>query len=137
MIKLFLAFFTLVSLHTQASELETFKAFGEKPGLVKLVDDLMENLLQNEKTRLFFEKSDRTHIKAMLVDQFCAELGGPCTYTGQNMKKAHKGHEINTAQFYSLVESLQLAMNKNKIPQRAQNKLLAILAPMHKEIINN
>ncbi len=120
----------------QADELQTFKDFGERPGLVKVVDDLMINLLSNEKTKPFFEKADQANIKEKLVEQFCVELGGPCTYTGQTMKKAHKGHDINSAHFFGLVEALQEAMIKNRIPQRAQNKLLAKLAPMHKEIIN-
>ncbi len=113
-----------------------FEDFGSKEGLVKVVDDTMINLLADSRTKPFFEKADQTRIKEKLVEQFCAELGGPCTYTGQPMNRAHKGHDINSAHFYALVESLQKAMDKNKIPQRAQNKLLAKLAPMHKDIIN-
>lgn len=119
-----------------AADLSTFEAFGGKEGLIKVVDDTMTNLLADKRTQPFFEKADQKRIKEKLVEQFCVELEGPCTYTGQNMKRAHKGHEINTAHFNALVESLQKAMVKNSIPQRAQNKLLARLAPMHKDIIN-
>lgn len=135
--QLFLLFSLLLTFSSFAEESSPeYKAFGEKPGLVKLVDDTMINLLADPKTKPFFEKADQTRIKEKLVEQFCVELGGPCTYTGQNMKRAHKGHDINSSHFYALVEALQKAMNKNKIPQRAQNKLLAKLAPMHKDIIN-
>ena len=125
--------FTLASF---SNDLSTFQEFGEKEGLTRVVNDMMINLLANEKTRPFFEKADQVHIKEKLVEQFCMLLDGPCTYSGQNMKRAHKGHEINTSQFYALVESLQAAMVKNRIDQRAQNKLLSKLAPMHKDIIN-
>jgi hemoglobin len=137
--KFIFLFFLLASFTSSANaaDLSTYNEFGEKAGLTKIVDDLMTNLLANESTRPFFEKADQVRIKEKLVEQFCAELEGPCTYTGQNMKKAHKGHDINAAQFNALVEALQLAMTKNKIPQRAQNKLLAKLAPMHKDVINN
>lgn len=134
--KNFLLLFVILTNTLIASDLGAYNDFGEKAGLNKVVDDLMINLLANEKTRPFFEKADQVRIKEKLVEQFCVELGGPCTYTGQNMKRAHKGHDINSSQFYSLVEALQDSMNKNKIPQRAQNKLLAKLAVMHKEIIN-
>lgn len=137
MIKLLALVLTLTVTSAFADELQAFKDFGEKSGLVKVVDDLMVNLLANEKTKPFFEKADQVKVKEKLVEQFCVELGGPCTYTGQNMRRAHKGHDINSAQFYALVEALQESMSKNKIPQRAQNKLLAKLAPMHKDIINN
>lgn len=119
-----------------ATDLSAYKAFGEKEGLTKIVDDLMLNLLADKRTKPFFEKADQPRIKEKLVEQFCVELGGPCTYTGQTMKRSHKGHEINTANFYALVEALQLAMDKNGISSSAQNKLLAKLAPMHKDIIN-
>lgn len=119
------------------ADLSTYEEFGGKEGLTKVVDDTMLNLLADKRTEPFFAKADQKHIKEKLVEQFCAELGGPCTYTGQNMKRAHKGHDITSGNFYALVESLQKAMEKNKIPQRAQNKLLGKLAPMHKDIINH
>lgn len=135
--KYFFAILTVLLINTtHADDLSVYKDFGEKAGLTKVVDDLMVNLLADDKTRPFFEKADQVRIKEKLVEQFCVELSGPCTYTGQNMKRSHKGHDIDSSQFYALVESLQKAMNKNKIPQRAQNKLLAKLAPMHKDIIN-
>lgn len=127
---------SIFSCFVHAADLTTYKEFGEQAGLTKVVDDMMINLLASKKTKHFFEKADQSRIKTKLVEQFCAELEGPCTYTGQNMKRAHKGHEIDSSQFFALVEALQEAMNKNNIPQRAQNKLLAKLAPMHKDVIN-
>ena len=62
-------------------------------------------------------------------------LGGPCTYTGNDMAKVHRGLGIDRAAFNALVEDLQMAMNKHDIPFRAQNKLLAKLAPMHRDVI--
>jgi hemoglobin len=126
----------LVTAYAGEKDLSTYKAFGEKEGITKVVDDFMVNLLADKKTKPFFEKADQKRVKEKLVEQFCSELDGPCTYTGQNMKRAHKGHDIGTSDFNALVEALQMAMEKNKIPQRAQNKLLAKLAPMHKDIIN-
>ncbi|MFP5459698.1 MAG: group I truncated hemoglobin [Bacteriovoracia bacterium] len=128
------AFF--LSATASAAELDAYRAFGEKPGLVRVVDDLLLNLLADKRTKPFFEKVEPVRLKEKLVEQFCVELGGPCTYTGQTMKRSHKGHEIGTADFYALVEALQLAMDMNGIPSRAQNKLLAKLAPMQKDIIN-
>ena len=38
-------------------------------------------------------------IRAMLVEQVCAGTGGPCTYTGKDMKTAHAGMAITDEQF--------------------------------------
>lgn len=112
-----------------------YKDFGEKDGLVALMNDLMINLVDDPRTRPFFADADQKHIKAELVDQFCVILGGPCQYTGKSMKESHGKLAIDEAAFNALVEDLQRAMDKHKIPFRAQNKLLAKLAPMHREVI--
>jgi Truncated hemoglobins len=112
-----------------------FAEFGGKPGLVAIMNDFMDNMLADPRTRPYFINADRAHIKAELVDQFCVILDGPCTYTGKDMAKAHRNLGIDRAAFYALVEDLQTAMNKHDVPFRAQNKLLAKLAPMNKVIV--
>ncbi|HWU77195.1 MAG TPA: group 1 truncated hemoglobin [Rhodanobacter sp.] len=112
-----------------------FEEFGGKPGLVTLMNDFMDNLMADPRTHSYFVDTDRTHIKAELVDQFCVILDGPCTYTGKDMVKVHRALGINRAAFNALVEDLQTAMDKNHVPFRAQNKLLAKLAPMHTAVI--
>lgn len=109
--------------------------FGGVPGLTALMDEFMAILLEDPRMRPFFENSDQTRIKRQLVEQFCVILGGDCQYTGRNMKEAHAALAIDRADFNALVEDLQIAMNRRGIPFRSQNKLLAILAPMHREVI--
>ncbi len=117
------------------SLLPVYKEFGEKPGLVALMDDFMIDLIADPRTRPFFADADQKHIKAELVDQFCVILGGPCTYTGKGMKEVHAKLAIHESDFNALVEDLQKAMDKHDIPFRAQNKLLEKLAPMHREAV--
>lgn len=114
---------------------EIYTEFGEKAGLVKLMDDFMVNLLNDPRTRPAFEKADQTRVKEQLVDQFCFILNGPCEYKGAKMKSIHANLGINRENFNALVEQLQFAMDQNKVPFRAQNKLLAVLAPMHRDIV--
>src|SRR5487761_1404710 len=53
-----------------------FDEFGGKPGLVALMNDFMDNLMADARTRPYFVDSDREHIKVELVDQFCVILDG-------------------------------------------------------------
>ena len=116
------------------SLLPVYKEFGEIAGLTALMDDFMVILLADERTRPFFKDADQVAIKKHLAEQFCVILGGPCTYSGRDMKSSHKGLDIGRSHFNALVEDLQIAMDKRGIPFRAQNKLLAKLAPMHREV---
>jgi hemoglobin len=106
--------------------------FGGEPGLVALMDLFMTKLVADPRTKPFFENADQASVKKHLVEQFCVILGGNCTYTGRDMRTAHKNFNIDRAQFNALVECLQQAMTERKIPFRAQNQLLAKLAPLHR-----
>ncbi len=117
------------------SLLPVFEQFGSKPGMDAMVEDFMIKLIEDPRTRGYFAEADQKHIKDMLSEQFCVILGGPCTYTGKGMKETHAKLAINEGGFNALIEDLQLAMDMHKIPFRAQNKLLAKLAPMHREVI--
>lgn len=113
---------------------DVYNAFGGKPGLTQLMDDFMVNLIADPRTQPFFDNDKQAFIKVMLVEQICELLGGPCKYVGRDMKSAHAHMKVNRAAFNALVEQLQFAMDKNEIPFSAQNKLLAKLAPMYRDI---
>ena len=74
-------------------------------------------------------------MKGNLVDQICQGTGGPCTYTGKDMKTAHKGMRISDADFNALVEDLVKTLNKFNVPAKEQGELLGILGPMKAQIV--
>ncbi len=113
-----------------------FETFGGREGLTAIMDDVMPRWLQNPRTRPFFENSDQQRIKLQLVEQFCVIMKGPCEYSGRTMAEAHRGMNVNEGAFYALVEELQLTLNAKKVPFAAQNRLIAALAPMHRDIID-
>jgi len=112
-----------------------YQAFGAKPGLVLLMDDFMTRLLADPRTGPHFKPANQQHVKEQLVEQFCALGGGPCVYKGVDMKTSHAELEIKKSDFHALVEVLQLSMDAKGIPFRRQNEMLALLAPMHRDII--
>ena len=114
-----------------------YQAFGGKDGLTALMDEAMTRWLANPRTRPFFANADQARIKDLLVQQFCVVLHGPCTYDGRTMAEAHRGMNVSEGSFYALVEELQIAMNHRHIGFNAQNRLIAALAPMHRDIIDN
>lgn len=113
-----------------------YRQLGGQPGLVKLMDDFVPRLVADPRMNPFFKDTDQKHLKAQLVAQFCEVSGGPCRRVGPDMKKAHAGMDITKSNFNALVEVLQQSMNAQGIAFGAQNRLLAQLAPMHREIIN-
>lgn len=112
-----------------------YQRFGEKPGLVKLMDDFMVRLLADPRTAPHFKPANQQRVKEQLVDQICQLAGGPCVYKGADMKTAHADLDISKADFNALVEVLQWSMDAQGIAFRDQNRLLARLAPMHRDTI--
>ena len=119
----------------RAADDSLYQAFGGQTGLVRLMDDFMTRLLADERMRPFFKDADQAAVKKQLVLQFCEVSGGPCRRDGPSMKESHDGMDITRGDFNALVEVLQQSMDAAGVPFRAQNRLLARLAPMHREII--
>ncbi len=118
-----------------AADDDLYNAFGGKTGLAALMDDFVARLVVDSRTKPFFERADLDNLKAQLTDQLCALSGGPCQYGGRDMKAAHEGMGVRTSHFNALVEVLQQSMDAKKIPFPVQNRMLALLAPMHRDII--
>lgn len=114
---------------------QLYKAFGEKAGLVTLMDDFMVRLLADPRTGPHFKPANQQRVKEQLVDQLCSLAGGPCVYKGADMKSAHANLDIKKSDFNALVEVLQQSMDAKGIPFRTQNQMLALLAPMHRDTI--
>ncbi|HPG79830.1 MAG TPA: group 1 truncated hemoglobin [Piscinibacter sp.] len=113
-----------------------YQTLGGQGGLTTLMDRFMERLLADARMRPFFKDADQQHVKEQLVLQLCEVSGGPCRRDGPDMKKAHDGMDVTRGDFNALVEVLQDTMDAHGIPFVAQNRLLAKLAPMHRQIIN-
>lgn len=112
-----------------------YQALGEKPGITRLMDDFVNRLAQDPRIGGHFKEVKPSALKESLTDQICQLSGGPCQYEGADMKSAHADMDINKGHFNALVEVLQTAMDAQGIPFAQQNRLLALLAPMHRDVI--
>jgi hemoglobin len=112
-----------------------YASLGERPGIQRIVDDLAVLWLDDARIKDDFDNINMDHLKLRLVDQLCEVSGGPCHYKGRPMGPSHKGLHINQAKFDAVVEDLQTAMDQQGIPFRVQNRLLARLAPMERDIV--
>jgi hemoglobin len=125
---------TLVADRVQADD-SLYRAFGERSGLAAIVDDAAVRWLADDRIKDEFDNLNIPRFKERLTDFLCELTGGPCHYKGRNMYLTHKGLHLREAQFDAQVEGLQAAMEKHEVPFRTQNKLLALLAPMERDIV--
>lgn len=112
-----------------------FAAFHGEPGVRRITSRLVDLNLVDPRIKEIFVTTDVARVKRTLYEQFCYLLGGPCTYTGRDMTASHKGQGLQASDFNALVENLQKAMDEERVPFSAQNKLLAKLAPMERVVV--
>lgn len=112
-----------------------YQRLGGKPAIKAVVDDFVGNVARDRRINEFFAKANIPRLKYQLVQQICEASGGPCVYTGRDMKSAHRGMGIASEHFGALVEDLGKSLNRFRVPGREQKELVAALAPLQKDIV--
>ena len=117
------------------AEKSLYERLGGKPAIQAVVDDFVANVAADARINRYFASANIARLKAQLVDQICEAAGGPCRYTGQNMRDAHRGMGVSSAAFDALVEDLVKSLDKFKVPQKEKGELLSVLGPMKQDIV--
>lgn len=123
-----------------AKEKTLYDRLGGKVAIVAVVDEFVGRVAADTRINGFFKDTaaDPARLaafKGKLVDQICEASGGPCKYTGKDMKTAHAGMGITEADFNALVEDLSGALDKFHVATADKNTLLGVLSPMKKDIV--
>src|SRR4030095_7095011 len=121
-------------------EKSLYDRLGGKQAITAVVDEFVARVAADNRINHFFaatasNPAQLASFKMKLVDQICEASGGPCKYTGKDMKTAHRGMGISTADFNALVDDLVGTLDKFKVGAADKNQLLEILGPMQGQIV--
>jgi hemoglobin len=119
----------------EASGKSLYERLGGYGAITAVVDDFVGNVARDRRINRFFANTNIPRLKALLVQQICQATGGPCFYVGRDMKSAHRGLGISGRHFNALVQDLGKTLKRFKVPAREQKELVAILAPLRKDIV--
>lgn len=112
-----------------------WRAFHGQAGVDRIVDDLVARSVADPRISDIFKGQDLVRLRRTLKEQFCYILGGGCRYSGRTMRAAHTDMGVQQADMAALVENLQAAMRREHVGFGAQNRFLAKLAPMHRDVV--
>ena len=98
-------------------------------------DDFVARCAGDDRINAKFARTNIPRLTKMLVDQVCEAAGGPCTYTGRDMKETHAGMGVTAGEFDALVEDLAATLDEFSVPRAEQEELLAVLAPMRDDVV--
>lgn len=117
------------------AEASLYDRLGGKPAITAVVDRMVANIAANPMIKGRFAQTDIPGLKSKLVDQICEASGGPCRYTGLDMRRAHAGMMITDAEFDALAGDLVEALDHFKVPAREKNELLSAVGGMRGDIV--
>lgn len=112
-----------------------YDRLGGKAAITAVIDEFVAKVAADNRINGRFATTDMPKLKRHLVDQVCAASGGPCVYTGRDMKTTHAGMRLTNADFDALVQDLVATLDKFKVGEREKQELLALLSPMRKDIV--
>jgi hypothetical protein len=76
-----------------------YARLGGYDAIAAVVDDFIGRLVADKKLTKFFVGHSEDSLKKIrmhVIDQLCAGAGGPCLYTGRDMKTSHHGLGITS-----------------------------------------
>jgi len=139
-ISLFFAVAISIPLLAQAAapQLSLYKRLGGYDAIAAVTDDFIGRLATDKQLGRFFAGHSEDSLKKIrqhVVDQLCAATGGPCVYTGRDMKTSHKGMGITEADWNASVGHLVATLDKFKVPEREKNEVLGAVSALKKDIV--
>lgn len=121
-----------------AQEKTLYQRLGGYDAIAAVVDDFVIQLAADQSIGVMFKGQSEDTMKKIrqhVIDFICAAAGGPCLYSGRDMKTTHKGLGITEAQWNTSVQYLKNTLNKFKVPEKEQNDLFAAVSSIKNDIV--
>ena len=121
-----------------SQEKSLYERVGGYNALAAVVDDFIVRLVSDKQFEKFFigqSNDSKKRIRQHILDQFCAATGGPCVYTGPEMKTSHAGLGITNAEWDAAAKHLVASLDKFKVPEKEKGEILAFVTSLKKDIV--
>jgi hemoglobin len=115
-----------------------YKRLGGYDAIAAVTDDFIGRLVADPQTAKFFvgfSDDSKKRIRQHVVDFLCQATGGPCVYTGRDMKTAHAGSHISEAVWNAGIKDLTATLDKFKVPERERTDVMNALGPLKNDIV--
>jgi hemoglobin len=121
--------------HVMSQMTSLYDRLGGLDAITAVVDAVVARDAADARINRKFVRSDVPRLRKEFIDQVCEATGGPCTYTGRNMRDTHAGMKVTNGEFDAFIEDLEAALDEFKIPETDQRELLDLLMSLRGEIV--
>jgi hemoglobin len=131
------AFFATPQLMAQTQP-TLYQRLGGYDALTAVTDDFITHLATDPQLGRFFtglSTDSKIRVRQHVVDFLCVATGGPCKYTGRDMKTAHTGLNISEADWNTSVKYLVATLDKFKVPEKEKTEVLNAIGGLKGDIV--
>jgi hemoglobin len=115
-----------------------YQRLGGYDAVAAVVDDFFGRMIADPQLGRFFAglgDDRKRRARQLTVDFICQVAGGPCYYTGRDMKITHTGMGINESDWNKSVEHLVATLDKFKVPATEKDEVLATIGGLRDQIV--
>lgn len=126
------------SIPARAQEKSLYERVGGYNALAAVVDDFIGRLVSDKQFEKFFmghSDDSKKRIRQHILDQFCVATGGPCVYTGREMKTSHAGLGITNRDWDAAAKHLVASLDKFKVPEKEKGEILTFVTSLKNDIV--
>jgi len=115
-----------------------YSRLGGYDAIAAVTDDFLYRLATDPQINRFFKgasSDSQRRIRQHVVELLCNTTGGPCVYTGRDLKTAHAGLGITEDDWTVAMKHLTATLDKLKVPAREKAEVLYAITSMKGTIV--
>jgi hemoglobin len=113
-----------------------YTRLGGKPAIEAVVGEFVARVAADVRIKYRFANTDMKEFTTKLVEFVCAAAGGPCEYTGREMRALHTHMRVSEEEWDATVEALVGALDKFKVGVAEKHEVLGAIGATRKDIVS-
>jgi|SRR5262245_20879867 len=104
-----------------------YARLGGYDGIVRLVDHAFPRVAGHPQLQRFFQgqpKEAQLRQRQHIIEMLCYATGGPCSYTGEAMKPAHRGLGITADDWRVFMQIIRSSLEELRVTSAVRTELL-------------
>jgi len=114
-----------------------YQRLGGCDAIAAVTDDFLTHLASDPQLGRFFtglSSDSKIKVRQHVVDFLCVATGGPCKYTGRDVRTAHTGLNISEVDWNTSV-NLVGTLDKFKVPEKAKSEVPNAIGGLKGDIV--
>jgi hemoglobin len=122
----------------EKKEKSLYERLGGYDAVAAVVDEFIKRLGEDKQLARFvvgLSTDSKQKLRQHVLNLFCKETGGPCLYTGRDMRTVHTGLGITESDWELAAKHLAEALDQYKVPKKEKDEVLAFVTSLKKDIV--